>query len=69
MARPLNPYGNKFGIGITGQNFDPTDLAEPEKVKEFIHTETGRTDLDFGDFSWLSYFKWMFLGITKVSVI
>lgn len=57
MARPLSSTDNKFGIGITGQNFDPTDLAEPAKVKHFIHAETGRTDLEFGDFSWLSYFK------------
>ena len=58
MARPLSPTSNKFGVGITGQNFDPTGLAMPEKVKEFIYKETGRTDLEFGAFSWLSYFKY-----------
>ncbi|KAH7872212.1 FAD binding domain-containing protein [Lentinula edodes] len=57
MARPLSPSGNKFGIGITGQNFDPTNLAAPEKAIEFIKTETGRNELTFGSFSWLSYFK------------
>ncbi|KAJ6625003.1 FAD binding domain-containing protein [Mycena sp. CBHHK59/15] len=57
MARPLKPDSNTFGIGITGQNFDPTDLTDETKVKEFIYEQTGRTDLKFGDFSWLSYFK------------
>ncbi|KAF8981104.1 FAD binding domain-containing protein [Cyathus striatus] len=60
MARPLeplNPESKKFGIGITGQNFDPTELATPEKTIGFIHNETGRTDLKFGKFTWLSYFK------------
>jgi 2-polyprenyl-6-methoxyphenol hydroxylase-like FAD-dependent oxidoreductase len=57
MARPISPKDNKFGIGITAQNFDPTDLADEEKAKEFIIKETGRADLKFGDFTWLSYFK------------
>jgi hypothetical protein len=60
VARPLNPIGNRFGFGIAGQNFDPIGLAQPEKVKEFFHTETGRTELKFGDFSCLSYFKYIF---------
>ena len=59
MARPLRPTGNKFGLGITGQNFDPTDLADPAKVVEFFKQETGRIDLEFGDFTWLSYFKYV----------
>ncbi|EIN04034.1 hypothetical protein PUNSTDRAFT_77218 [Punctularia strigosozonata HHB-11173 SS5] len=57
MARPLSPSGNTFGIGITGQNFDPTELAQRESVISFIRRETGRGDLEFGEFSWLSYFK------------
>ena len=59
MARPLTPNGDSslFGLGIIGQNFDPTELAVPEKVEEFVVRETGRTDLAFGDFTWLSYFK------------
>jgi hypothetical protein len=57
MARPITPEGKKFGVGITAQNFDPTDLANEEKAKEFIINETGRADLKFGKFTWLSYFK------------
>ncbi|KAF8824655.1 hypothetical protein HHX47_DHR8000109 [Lentinula edodes] len=57
MARPLTSSGNRFSVGITGQNFDPTNLAAPEKAIEFIKTETGRNDLTFGSFSWFSYFK------------
>lgn len=58
MARPLSPgSGNRFGLGITGQNFDPTDLADPAKVAEFFHRETGREDLAFKAFTWLSYFR------------
>ncbi|KDQ34081.1 hypothetical protein PLEOSDRAFT_21091, partial [Pleurotus ostreatus PC15] len=57
MARPLNPSGDRFGVGITGQNFDPVDLADPAKAIEFIHNETGRTDLEFGEFTWISHFK------------
>jgi hypothetical protein len=64
MARPLSPDGNTFGVGITAQNFDPTHLAEPVAIKEFIHTETGRTDLQFGEFTWLSYFKYV-LGLVE----
>jgi hypothetical protein len=61
MARPINPDGNKFGVGITGLNFDPRDLADEGKAKEFIREQTGRADLEFGDFSWLSYFRFVFL--------
>ncbi|KAJ7283132.1 FAD binding domain-containing protein [Mycena rebaudengoi] len=57
MARPISPDGNKFGVGITGLNFDPRDLADEGKAKEFIREQTGRADLEFGDFSWLSYFR------------
>ncbi len=46
MARPLSPTGDNFGIGITGQNFDPTHLADPAKAVEFIKAETGRVDLE-----------------------
>ncbi|KAJ7149880.1 FAD binding domain-containing protein [Mycena crocata] len=57
MARPIAPDGKEFGIGITGLNFDPAGLADQEKAKAFIHEQTGRTDLTFGEFSWLSYFR------------
>ncbi len=60
MARPLNPSSPtdyRFGIGITGQNFDPTHLADPQAAKEFIKTETGRTELEIGEFTWLSHFR------------
>jgi hypothetical protein len=59
MARPLSPTSHRFGIGITGQNFDPTNLAEPEKAIAFIHEETGRTELEFGKFTWLSHFRYV----------
>ncbi|KAJ6542794.1 FAD binding domain-containing protein [Mycena capillaripes] len=57
MARPLNPDGHEFGVGITGLNFDPSELVDEAKAKEFIHEQTGCTDLQFGQFSWLSYFR------------
>lgn len=57
MARPLSPTSDRFDVGITGQNFDPTHLADPAKAIEFIKTETGRTDLEFGEFTWLSHFR------------
>ena len=66
MARP---FGQKFGIGVFGPNFDPAGLAEPETFNKFIRTETGRTDLEFGEFSWLSYFRCIFLDLVEVSVI
>ncbi|CAA7262016.1 unnamed protein product [Cyclocybe aegerita] len=68
MARPITPDGKKFGIGITGQNFDPRDLADEEKAKEFILKETGRTDIKFGKFTWLSYFKPNMRMINKFQV-
>jgi hypothetical protein len=57
MARPIRPGGKKFVIGIFGHNFDPVDLTDEGKAKEFVLNETGRTDLKFGNFTWLSYFK------------
>ncbi|KAF4604306.1 hypothetical protein EYR40_001487 [Pleurotus pulmonarius] len=57
MARPLSPGGDRFGVGITGLNFDPTELRDPPKAEGFIRNETGRTDLEFGEWTWLSYFK------------
>lgn len=40
MARPITPGGKKFGIGITGLNFDPIELADEAKAKEFIREQT-----------------------------
>jgi len=60
MARPIWPNANgkhTFGVGITGQNFDPVDLADSSKTEEFIKKETGREELQFGKWTWLSYFK------------
>ena len=64
MARP---FGNKFGIGVMGQNFDFAELAEPEKFKEFVYAQTGRTDIEIGEFSWLSYFRCIFLDLADAS--
>ncbi|EMD39057.1 hypothetical protein CERSUDRAFT_104329 [Gelatoporia subvermispora B] len=57
MARPLSPTGNTFVVGITCQNYDAVGLANESSFKEFMSTETGRGDLEFGEFAWLSYFK------------
>ncbi|KAL0569638.1 hypothetical protein V5O48_012322 [Marasmius crinis-equi] len=58
MARPLTPgTRTRFGVAITDQNFDPTHLGDPEKAKDSIRNKTGRTDLDIGDFTWLSHFR------------
>ncbi|KAJ7657824.1 hypothetical protein DFH06DRAFT_1327883 [Mycena polygramma] len=57
MARPLSPDGHEFGVGITGLNFDPAGLADEAKAVEFIREQTDRDDLQFGKFSWLSYFR------------
>ncbi|KAJ7592880.1 FAD binding domain-containing protein [Mycena floridula] len=68
MARPIDPTNHTFGIGITGQNFDPTDLVDQVKCIEFIKAETGRDDLNFGKFLWLSYFKPNMRIVDKFSV-
>ncbi|KAJ8518264.1 hypothetical protein ONZ45_g4623 [Pleurotus djamor] len=57
MARPLSPTGDRFGVGVTGLNFDPLELDDPAKAVAFIQKETGRTDLEFGEWTWLSYFR------------
>ncbi|KAJ6482979.1 FAD binding domain-containing protein [Mycena vitilis] len=57
MARPLNPDGHEFGVGITGLNFDPAELADEVKAVAFIREQIGRDDLQLGKFSWLSYFR------------
>jgi len=49
-------------------NFDPLSRRTRD-IQEFIRTETGRTDLEFGEFSWLSYFRCIFLDLVEVSVI
>ncbi|KAK0196716.1 hypothetical protein F5146DRAFT_1099167 [Armillaria mellea] len=62
MACPLSPTGDKFGIGITGQNFDFTHLTNLAKAVEFIKAEMGCIDLEFWEFTWLSHFRpnmWM----------
>lgn len=55
MIRPIS--GKKFHIGIIGQNFDPVEQAVPEEAVKFIQEKTGRTDLRFGDWPWISYYK------------
>lgn len=57
IARPCSTEGMEFGVGILGQNFDPKDLTDPVKLKEFFITETGRTDLEFGKLNWITYFR------------
>jgi hypothetical protein len=57
LARPHFSAGNQFSVAIAGQNFDPINLVEPAKLIHFIRAETGRTNLEFGVFSSLTYFK------------
>lgn len=57
MMRPTTKTGNIFHIAIVGQSFDPVEQASPEKAMEFIQKETGRTDLRFGKWSWINYYK------------
>ncbi|KZT02086.1 uncharacterized protein LAESUDRAFT_441502 [Laetiporus sulphureus 93-53] len=57
QARPWNSTTKMFNIGITGQNFDPSELSEPDKVRQLFREKTGRTDLVLGEFHWLSYFR------------
>ncbi|KAJ7647809.1 FAD binding domain-containing protein [Roridomyces roridus] len=67
MARLLSPDSTEFGVGITGLDFDPSHLADEEEAKKFIHEGTGRNDLRFGKFSWLSYFKPKMRMVNKFS--
>lgn len=59
MIRPLSPHtpSTRFGLGILGQGFDPKDISTPEKVVAFIKEQIGLQNLEFGEFTWLSYFK------------
>lgn len=57
MMRPTSAKGNIFNIAIVGQSFDPIRQANPEKAMEFIQRETGRTDLQFKKWNWISYYK------------
>jgi len=64
MARPLHPETQVFGIGIIGQSFDPAYLNTNDKAEEFIKKETGREDLQFGDWICRSYYKWVFATVS-----
>ncbi|KAF9494102.1 FAD/NAD(P)-binding domain-containing protein, partial [Pleurotus eryngii] len=42
----FTPEGDKFGIGITGLNFDPTELGDPAKAVEFIRNRSSVWRMD-----------------------
>ena len=54
--RPKGEEG-KFHVGVVGQNFDPADLVDEQKLVNFIHENSGRRDLVFKNFTSLTYWK------------
>jgi len=48
---------HKFGVGIIGQTFDSVGLYVSENAQGFFKKDTGRGDLEFGKWTWLSCFK------------
>ncbi|TCD64756.1 hypothetical protein EIP91_003647 [Steccherinum ochraceum] len=63
MLRPRDyersPSSKNFSVGITGHSFDPADLQldVPEKLEAWIRECTGRPELKFRNWTWLSKFK------------
>lgn len=62
MIRPRDPgsaTSTRCAVGIIGHSFDPAELQldVPEKVEEFIRENTGRTQLKFRNWTWLSKFR------------
>ena len=42
---------------MVGQNFDPADLVDEQKLVNFIYENSGRRDLVFKNFTSLTYWK------------
>ncbi|TCD63214.1 hypothetical protein EIP91_005826 [Steccherinum ochraceum] len=63
MIRPRDyersPSSKRFSFGITGHSFDPAELQldVPEKVEAWIRESTGRPELKFSNWTWLSKFR------------
>lgn len=57
--RPFDLKKKKFVITITGQFDDLEKHATPEGIKALLASHTGRNDIVFGDFEWLSHFRYV----------
>ncbi len=57
LARPVSDTGSVFNVSIIGQSFEPMDLLDRRKFKDFFHEKTGRSDLVLKDIKSLSYWK------------
>lgn len=57
LARPISNTGSTFNVSIIGQSFDPVDLVDLQKFKDFFREKTGRSDLLLRDVKSLSYWK------------
>ncbi|PIL27593.1 hypothetical protein GSI_10744 [Ganoderma sinense ZZ0214-1] len=67
LARPVSDAGSTFNVSVIGQNFDPVDLLDRQKFKEFFHKKSGRLDLVFKDMKSLSYWKPNMRVVNKLS--
>ena len=49
----------RFSLGVTGYTFDPAaiGLDDPQKLFKFVHENTGRKDIRFNKWTWISKFK------------
>ena len=55
LARPKVLGG--FHVGIVCQNYDPVDLVDPVRFRDFFYEATGRKDIVFKDISTLTHWK------------
>ncbi|KAM5533895.1 hypothetical protein V8D89_012435, partial [Ganoderma adspersum] len=67
LARPVSDVDSTFNVSVIGQNFDPMDLLDPQKFKDFFYEKTDRSDLVFKDIKSLSYWKPNMRVVNKLS--
>ncbi|KAH7886512.1 monooxygenase [Phlebopus sp. FC_14] len=56
-VRPYDEEHKKFVITVTGLSDQDGQEVTAEAFKSLFQTHTGRYDIAFGEFEWLSYFK------------
>lgn len=59
LIRPTTRNENLFNVGVVLRTGDAAPLAQPKALVDYIHRSTERHELQFGEFKWLSYFRFV----------
>ena len=65
VLRPITRNKDLFNFVVFVREGDPASIAQPKALVDFIHNVSERHELEFGEFHWLSYFRFVSVAYVR----